>query len=62
MKRTKKPKVGSLVFDRDQQDWGYVIEIENKKNHILYTIQFINDPEPIKMMDIHDSIFQDCYD
>lgn len=61
IKKTKKPKVGSLVFDRDQNDWGIILKIRNQKGVLFYTIQFIDDPSPIVMTDIHDSAYQECY-
>lgn len=61
LKKTKKPKVGSLVFDRDQNDWGIILKIRKQKDVLFYTIQFIDDPSPIVMTDVHDSIYQECY-
>lgn len=61
IKKTKKPKVGSLVYDKDQEDWGIVLKIKKKKNTIIYTVQFIDDPSPIALHDIHDSDYQECY-
>ncbi len=61
IKKTKNPKVGSLVYDKDQEDWGIVLKIKKKKNTIIYTVQFIDDPSPIVLHDIHDSEYQECY-
>lgn len=61
LKKTKKPKVGSLVFDKDQQDWGIILKIKKGKGCIFYIVQFVDDPSPITMTDIHDSDYQECY-
>ena len=61
MKKTNKPKVGSLVFDKDQEDWGIILKIRKKKESIVYTVQFVDDPLPIKLYDIHISDYQECY-
>jgi hypothetical protein len=61
MKKTKNPKVGSLVYDKDQEDWGIILKFKKKKNTIIYTVQFVDDPSPIVLHDIHDSDFQECY-
>lgn len=61
-KKTKNPKVGSLVYDKDQKDWGIILEIEKKGKVLRYRIQFIDDLGPIIMEDVHDSKYQECYE
>jgi hypothetical protein len=61
-KRTKKPKIGSLVYDKDQKDWGIILEIERSGKILRYKIQFIEDLGPIIMEDVHDSKYQECYE
>jgi hypothetical protein len=62
-KKTKNPKVGSLVYDKDHEDWGVIVKIEKDKDDVIqYTIQFVDDRETIVMADIHDSEYQECYE
>ena len=61
-KITKNPKVGSLVYDKDHEDWGIILEIEERQNILHYKIQFIDDLEPTIMADVHDSKYQECYE
>jgi hypothetical protein len=61
-KKTKNPKVGSLVYDKDQEDWGIIVKIEKDSGVIQYTIQFVDDREAIVLSDIHDSKYQECYE
>lgn len=61
-KKTKNPKVGSLVYDKDHEDWGVIVKIEKYSGAIQYTIQFVDDREAIVMADIHDSKYQECYE
>lgn len=61
-KKTKNPKVGSLVYDKDQKDWGIIIDIEKRGKVLQYTIQFIDEREPIILSDVHKSSYQECYE
>jgi hypothetical protein len=61
-KKTKNPKVGSLVYDKDQEDWGIIVKIEKDSGVIQYTIQFLDDREAIVLSDIHNSKYQECYE
>ena len=61
-KKTKNPKIGSLVYDKDQEDWGIIVKIEKDSGVIQYTIQFVDDREAIVLSDIHDSKYQECYE
>jgi hypothetical protein len=61
-KKTKNPKVGSLVYDKDHKDWGIILEIERSGKILRYKIQFINDLGPTIMEDVHNSKYQECYE
>ena len=64
-KKTKNPKVGSLVYDKDHEDWGVIIKVEKDKDKeevVHYTIQFLDDREAIVLSDIHNSKYQECYE
>ena len=62
-KKTKNPKVGSLVYDKDHKDWGIIVKVEKDSDDVIqYTIQFVVDREAIVLSDIHDSKYQECYE